>query len=491
MEKINSFLSQFKTYWKSPRENNYVAYKEISAFSVGAMGVKSITSLLGYMGLSSTCLLIASVYGLSPRNIMLLYIITNIIGVLKTPFVSWLVDNTNTKRGKFRPYILWAGIPTLLAIIGLTWCIPIDAPARTKVILIGILFNISSIAQPLYNNALVGVSQVITPNADERTGILTVSEFLGNLGPSIVQFLLPTLAGVFFGSDGMIDIRTYRIFFPIIGVISFSLSLLVMTSTKERVIKPTNVKSEKISIALGLKYIFKNRYFWIVTIAKFFDGFKGGLTMLLPWICAYQLANSSAQGIIQTIVSVGYTPGIVLAPFFIKKLGTRNSAFTSNFLNCLTAIVMLLSFKRGIVFFVISLFLYNFALGPQYIMQTTILSNGFDHQQNRDGVRIEGFSQNFQLMITTIGGIVSTIVFTGIYERNGIVADPVTGLTDYSVLSDAAIRNPIISSIIITVIITSLFAALPYLLYNLTGKDMDKIRLELEEKKRVAEGKKD
>lgn len=487
MDKIKEFLGQFVTYWKKPKDGNYVSYKEIAAFSLGGMGVKSINSLLGYMGLSANCLLIATVYGLSPRDILTLFVITNIIGIIKTPFVSWIVDNTHTKIGKFRPYILWAGLPTLLAIIALTWCIPLDAPAKTKVIAIGILVNIYSISQPLYNNAYMGVSQTITPKADERTGILTISEFLANLGPSIVQFLFPTLAGVFFGNDGMIDIRSYRIFFPIIGVLGFVVGLMVMTSSKERVIEAKTKEKEKISILVGLKYIFKNKYFWIVTTAKFFDGFKGGLSMLLPWICTYQLANSSAQGIIQTIVSVGYTPGIVLAPFFIKWLGTKNAAFGANFLNCVTALVMLFSFKHGIIFFVISLFLYNFAQGPQYIMQTTILSNGYDYQQNRDGIRIEGFAQNFQNMICTLGGILSTSVFTFIYEKNGLIADEVTGLTDYDVLKNADIRNPIITAVIITVIITSFFAAVPYLLYNLKNEDMDRIREELEAKKQLAE----
>lgn len=482
-KKIAGLLNGFKSYWKTPKDGNYVSYKEVAAFSVGGMGVKSIGSLMGYIALAPTCLLIASVYGLSPRDIMLLYIITNIIGVLKTPFVSMLVDNTNTKRGKFRPYILWAGIPSVLSIIALTWFIPLEASASVKILLIGIFINIMSIAQPLYNNAYMGISQVITPNSGERTGILGVSEFLANLGPSIIQFLLPTLAGLFFGKDGMIDIRTYRVFFPILALLSFTLGLLVMTNTKERVIPTKDAVKDRISFSDGIKYLARNRCFWIVTISKFFDGFKGGLSMLLAWICTYQLQNSSMQGVVQTIVSVGYTPGIVLAPFFIKKFGTRNSSFGANILNCITAFIMLLSFKRGIVFFVISLFLYNFAQGPQYIMQTTILSNGFDYQQNRDSVRIEGFAQNFQLMISTLGGIVSTIVFTIIYEHNGLVADAVTGLTDYSVLSDAAIRDPIITSIIVVVMVAGLAAALPYLFYNLTDKDMTRIRCELEAKK--------
>lgn len=487
IKKIYSLVSNIKTYWKNPKPNNYVGNSEIAAFSVGGMGVKSVSSLLGYLQLAPTCLLIASVYGLSPRHIMILFIITNIVGVIKTPFVSMLVDNTHTKMGKFRPYLLWAGIPTVVSIIVLSWGIPLNASPTIKIVLIGIFINLLSIAQPLYNNAYMGISQTITPNSGERTNILGFSEFLGNLGPSIVQFLLPTLAGLFFGKDGMLDIRTYRIFLPLFGILGFVLGLVVMTKTRERVIVAEDSVKERISFRDGFKYICKNRYFWIVTVSKFFDGFKGVLTLLLAWVCTYQLQNSSMQGIVQTVVSIGFTPGIILAPFIIKKLGSKYGAFTAHFLNCAAALVMLFTFKQGFVFFAISLFLYNFALGPQYIMQTSILSDGFDYQQNRDGIRIEGFSQNFQLMISTIGGIVSTIVFTFIYESNGLVADATTGLTDYGVLTQASIREPIISSVIIVVIVASFLSAVPYLFCNLTRGDMDNIRKNLEKKKFLKE----
>lgn len=485
-QQIRNLALTLRTYWERPRKNEYVNYREVSSFCLGAMGVKSVNSMLSFIQLAPTCLLVASVYGLSPRDIMILFVITNIIGIIKTPFVSMLVDNTHTRIGKFRPYLLWAGIPTVISVVALTWFIPLDASPTVKIILIGIFFNVLSIAQPLYNNAYMGISQVITPNAQERTNILSVSEFLGNLGPSITAFIIPTLAGLFFGKDGMLDIRAYRILLPACALIGFFLGLLVMYNTKERVIRPKE-EVERIRFLDGLRQISRNRYFWIVTISKFFDGFKGVLTLLLTWVCAYQIQNTGIQGVVSSIVSIGFTPGILLAPLLMKKLGAKNAAFTSHILNCAAALVMLFTFRQGFVFFVLSLFLYNFAMGPQYIMQTSILSNGFDYQQERAGIRIEGFAQNFMLMITTLGTILSTVVFTMIYESNGLVADPVTGLTDYTVLTDAAIREPIISSVIIVVMIASFLSAVPYLFCNLKASDMERIRRSLEKKKFLAE----
>lgn len=130
--KVQNGLLVVRRYWMRPKAGDEVAYKEIAAFSAGSMGMKSFGSLLNYMQMSATCLLTASVYGLSPRALMWLFVITNIVGVIKTPFISMLVDNTNTPIGKFRPYVIWAGIPAVISVIGLTWFVPTDGDMTTK-----------------------------------------------------------------------------------------------------------------------------------------------------------------------------------------------------------------------------------------------------------------------------------------------------------------------------------------------------------------------
>ncbi len=486
MGKLSNAMYDIRSFWEKPRKHEYVSYKEVFYFSVGGMGIKSLGSILSYMTLASTCMLFGAVYGLSPRHFVILTIITNIISIIKTPFVSMIVDNTHTKIGKFRPYLLWAGIPTVIGLIGLAY-IPLDASPLVKTVLVGILINLVTITQPVYNNSYMGISQIITPNSQERTRILSISELLANLGPSIIQFLLPTLAGLFFGKDCMENIMTYRIFVPIFAISGFLLGLLCMYNTRERVLE-SRQSENKISFFKGMKELGKNRYFWIVSISKFFDGFKGGISVLLAWVCTYQLGNSSVLGIVQTIVSVGFTPGIILAPLLMKKMGRKNAAFFTHFLNCVMALLMFFTFKKGFAFYVIATFLYNFAQGPQYVIQTSILSDGLDYHQDKYGTRLEGFAQNFMLMITTIGTIMSTVVFSFIYEHFGLVANPETGLTDYSILKEASVREPIIEWVVIVVMIAGGLAALPYLFCNLKAKDMVEIRERLEYKKFVQAG---
>ena len=503
-EKMQKGFLTLRKYWSRPQKGQFVAYKEIAGFSIGGMGVKSFASLLAFMNLAATCMFTAIVYGLSPNEIMILFLITNVgVGILKTPIISWLQDKTNTPIGKFRPYLIWAGIPCVLAVIGLTWLVPIpgwilpaDQPNKALTMtMLCIFINIFIIAQQLINNAYMGISQTISPLSSERTKIMGFSEFLGNLGPSIIQAALP-ICGLCFATkeNAMTNVWTYRVFMPIFAIIGFGLGLLVLYTSKERTtntdsmenIKTKNTKENKLSFFTSLKLLSKNKEFWLVTISKFFDGFKGWLTLLLPWICAFQLRDTAIQGVVQTIVSFGFTPGIILAPLLIKWLGSRGSGVIFHALNAVAALLMLFTYKSGVVVMLICLFLYNFALGPQYIIQNTIMSDGFDFQQDRDNVRLEGFAQNFQLMISTLGTVASTLAFTIICNKYN-VGTVTNAQADYSMLIDPAIRNPFYGELILLVVIASFFAAIPFIFTTLNRNKMTIIRENLDRKKVIAD----
>lgn len=503
-EKIQKGFLTLRKYWSRPQKGQYVAYKEIAGFSIGGMGVKSFASLVSFMNLAATVMFTAVVYGLSPNEIMILFLITNVgVGVLKTPIISWLQDKTNTPIGKFRPYLIWAGIPCVLAVIGVTWLVPIPGwilPAgqpnkALTMTMLCIFLNILIIAQQLLNNAYMGISQTISPLSSERTKIMGFSEFLGNLGPSIIQAALP-ICGLCFttAEHAMTNVWTYRVFMPIFAIVGFGLGLIVLYTSKERTtdtdsmenIKAKETKENKLSFFTSLKLLSKNKEFWLVTISKFFDGFKGWLTLLLPWICLYQLQNTAIQGVVQTIVSFGFTPGIILAPLLIKWLGSRGSGVIFHALNAAAALLMLFTYKSGVVVMLICLFLYNFALGPQYIIQNTIMSDGFDFQQDRDNVRLEGFAQNFQLMISTLGTVASTLAFTIICNKYNVGA-VTNGEADYSMLVDPVIRNPFYGELIFLVVIASFLAAIPFIFVTLNRNKMTVIRENLDRKKVIAD----
>ncbi|MFI3228737.1 MAG: MFS transporter [Bacillota bacterium] len=468
------FCKDFINHWKVPADGNEVSNQEMMSFAGGGVGVKTVLNVIGtQIQMVATTLLFSSIYGLSPTYILYLFIFSSIIGILKTPFTSWLIDNTNTKMGKFRPYLFWAGIPCIIGVIGVTWLVPVNGTALQQVIVIAIFYSIACVGQQLYETAYIGLSQVITPNTGERSKILTVSEVLANLGPSLVAIILPALATLIWGANALaVSLTPYRVLLPVFALAGWGLGLVVMFNTKERTIVVKQAVN-KVKFSEGVKIISKNRNFILLCIARFFNLVRSIIGLLLPWICAYQLQETAYQGLFSTIVSFGFTPGMLIAPLIIKKLGVKKGQALFYGINVITAFAMLLTFQYSLIFFVLFLFLYNFGSGPIYILQTQATAEVYDELQLQSGKRVEGFAQNVLQMCQLIGMVGIQLALTFIYNAYGLMGED--GSTDYDLLYDATIREPIIKWTIIIAIIGGIVSALATLFLNMSKKQHDEI----------------
>ena len=477
--KLGGAIKSVVKDWNKPSGNNEVPNKEIAAFSFGGIGYKTLTAFGQYIQLAATCALLGSIYNISPNNFAILFVISTIIGIAKTPLVSWIMDNTNTRFGKLRPYIVFAGIPTIIGIIGLCFWVPIDGSTVAKMVSIGIFYNIFLIGQQILLAAYAGLSQVISPHSGERNKILTISEFIANLGPSLLQLLFPTLAALLFG--GQTDITAYRVLFPIFAIVSFALGLLALFFVKERAVI-TKKEKEEVKFIEGLKLVAKNFDFWAVSISRFFKGVKDWVVALVIWIFVYQFKDIEAfQGISTTVITFGATIGMFLSPFIMKKFGNGKSAFAVYLLSAIATGIMAFVFQIHVILFLIPMFIFYIAMGPQYILQTSITADALDEIQLQSGKRIEGFAQNFQAMFETLGGVASMGISLPMYAHYGLG-------DDYSVLYDASVREPIIRWTIIFSTLAALISAIPFLFCKMTNKRHEEIIAELKAREALAEG---
>ena len=480
--KLGTAIKSIVKDWNKPSGNNEVPNKEIAAFSFGGIGFKTLTAFGQYIQLAATVGLLGPVYGIGPNDFAILFVISTIIGIAKTPLVSWLMDNTNTKFGKLRPYIVFAGIPTVIGIIGLCFWVPIDGSKVAKMISIGIFYNIFLIGQQMLLATYAGLSQVISQHSGERNKILTISEFIANLGPSLLQLLFPTLAGLLYGDKATVEIDAYRLLFPIFAIVSLALGLLVLFFTKERAVVAKKEK-EEVKFIEGLKLVSRNYDFWAVTISRFFKGVKDWVVALLTgtWIFVYLFSGTVVyQGIATTVITFGATIGMFLSPFIMKKFGNGKSAFWVYLLSAIATGIMAFVFDLHLLFFLIPMFFFYISMGPQYILQTSITADALDEIQLQSGKRVEGFAQNLQAMFENLGGVASMGISLPMYAYYGLG-------DDYSVLEDEAVRNPIIRWTIIFSTLAALLSAIPFLFCKMTNARHEEIIAQLKAREAAAE----
>ncbi len=466
LEKIKEIPKEIKNHWSTPAEGKYIPYKEFASYSIGGIGVNTINSLFGYVALNANCLLIGSAYGIKPTHLAWLNIIMSIINILKAPIISMMIDNTNSKYGKFRPYLLYTGVPTAILLCVMAF-IPNDINYTAKVAVIGVVYACLMVFQALYAQAFTSLAQVLTPNGEERTGLLSVSMFIYSLGPSIVNMLLPILAGL---TGGMTNFKTYRILFPVFSVVGIILSIITFKGTEEKIVVAKDYVA-KVKFSEGIKQVAKNKYFWLINIHSILSCLKYGIGSILGWYCIYQIKSDAMLGIMNTVIGTASVPLMLLAPLLAKKIGKRNVLIWTNLIRAVFSGLMLVTMDNTVLFFVF-LYLATLMMGGDSVVTTSMTAEIFDYQQWKTGVRLEGFITQLGAMLTTFAGMFTGLIIPYFYEHYGLEKD-------YTVLYDASVRTPIFNILIITTIISCVICVIPILFYDLNEKDHQKIIEEL------------
>lgn len=469
MNKINvsSIVTNIKTHWNKPAEGKYISYKEFTAYSVGGIGVNTVNSLFSYVGLSANCLLLGSAYQIKPMDLAIMSLIISILSLVKTPFISMLIDNTNTKYGKFRPYLIYTGIPTAVLLVVMTF-IPTSINYTLKCVLLTLVYAFLMIFQSLYALAFTSLAQVLTPNSEERTSLLSVSQFIYSLGPSIVNMILPILAGLFDG--GMKGFTAYRVLFPIFSLFGVLLGLVTFKGTKEKIIV-SNDYVAKVKFIDGIREVKNNKYFWILTLHNILGSLKYSIGSILGWYCIYVIKSDTALGLMNTVIGTASVPLMLLAPLLAKKIGKRASLISFNLFRAVFASLMLFTSDNPVLF-LLCLYLATLSIGGEGVITSAITADIFDFQQWKTGKRLEGFITQFNGMLLAGATMGLNLILPWFYEHYGLK-------DNYDVLFDASIRTPIFNIMIIITVISCILAVIPMIFYDMNEKKQGEIIEEL------------
>jgi len=392
-----------------------------------------------------------------------------------------LMDNTKAKHGKFKSFLIWLSIPSIIFIcfipyvplswINITVFYILGERVSQAALFIFLLHVLISFTYPVSLVAYNGLGQTITPNTVERAKVFSFQPIILGLWGSIIGIIFPILATITkqSSSTGQENLLSYRVFFPIFGIISFLLILLVYHNVQERLIVEKDYKP-KVKFWHGLKSLGTNKYLWLVNIGSALTSIKIA-TNIVQWINIYSLKSDYATSITTLLMGNVLIPGMVLTGFLVKKFGKRNLMLASGFTQTVLYIPMILFPSRPYLLLII-IIIQNFALGFATCF-VIMPADALDYQQLKTGERLEGFYGNFnQLMV----GI--TILIAGLIVPL-ILA--VSGMPDGAdVLKINSIRYAVFSNINIFSMIVTFLATLPYLFWDLSEKKHHEIILQLE-----------
>ena len=475
--KINEGLTQVKntasfivtdvtSHWSKPGKGNYVPYKEILNYSIGGMGQNMLIYLLGYMALGVTNTLFASTIGIRPMHLQNMLTVQTILNIVFQIIRGKIVDNTNTRWGRFRPYLAIMGAP--LAILSIIFIfLPFESMAYSQKYMWVFIFAIAiSIGQPLYQTAYTNLGSVISPSTAERSKILAISSLIYSFAPTIYQLFVPIFSNL---TGGFTDIRTYKYIVVPIGVIGVFLSFFAFFGCKERIVSSKHFV-KKVSIIGGCVAVWKNKYWWLRTISTWFNFLEGAYLVLFGWIYIYGTQDMTTYGILQTVLSIASGLSMFATPFFLKWLGNKGILLFHNILNIVFIACMLACYEIPLLYFLF-LWINTFINQLQLVYNPVLNAEVKDSIQWQSGKRVD-YMLEVAALIGTPVTILSGYFLPFIYESYGLTVN-------YDVLYDPNVRNSLFYMLCALSILGAALNLAPYFLYNLSREKHSMVVLAL------------
>ncbi len=250
-------------------------------------------------------------FGLTAAQAGTLFLVVGLIAAAFNPVMGVIADRTNTRFGKFRPWLLWTALP--FGIIGvLTFTTPNLSPSG-KFIYAWTTYLLLRLIYAVNNVPYASLTGVLTGDPDERTSIASWRQIFANLAGFIVQSLaIPMVA--FFGRGN--DARGYQLTMGLLSVLSVLFFVIAFFATKER-IQPD--PQQKTSLARDLSDLFKNGpwvVLFLVTMFYFmaiamrgsvmlpFFKYVAGNAELFSWFNGFGLASLILGVAVSTPISV-------------------------------------------------------------------------------------------------------------------------------------------------------------------------------------------
>ncbi len=506
---IRNAINFIITHWNKPPDGKYIPIKEIVFFCLGGMGIFAVTQMPVFVTLEAG-VYIAAALKVSPNHIAIVAVINMIIGILLAPLRAAIIDNSkNSKYGKFRPFLLWLPIPILLSFLAIGW-IPYLVSKTGNIMamlaLFIIIFNILNFFVALYTLAFTTLPQVISPSPEERTMIMSVGTFFYSLGPSILNFIFPILANVLFAVRatkvvgmnsneiavaGYNVIGTYKILLPILFIVFAGLGYILTFGVKERMVLSQN-KVIRVKFKDGIKQTFENKYFWLYNISQASIAIRAmAIIALTTWAATYIINSVTALGLINTIIGTACVPGMLLAPWLIKKVGKKQIQIWSNLSSSVIALlVMLFAIKpagaegnfavwQGWVM-VAGAYFITLITSVQVVTIPALGAQMYDYQQYKTGNRIEGFLSQFGGIFASITGVLALVLKAVILDNNGVG-------NDYEILRRGDIFSKVLRGLLISSMVGGILCGLPYFFWDLNEKKHNqimsvlKVRVKLED----------
>lgn len=355
----------------------------------------------------------SDVVGLTPIIISTVMLVARILTAFWNPVFGSIAENTHTKWGRYRPYILF-GTP-FLALFSCLMFLNINGSTTLKAIWCTVTYLICSILYTMVNGAETYIPMSMTTVNTERVSLNAVKGIVSNVASVIMSAVtMPML--IFFGGGNSSTSKSYFMVALIFAILSVPCFYICYFSSKEVVSGGSLAQNEKRNV---IAEIFKS--FWetikdrdsgmlILAMILFLTGIFGRLGVMLYYFI-YIVHKPMLMASFSTAMMLGMLVVNFYTPYLLNHFDKKYVGVLSCVLEIICCVIFF--FSKNSLVIVITGFFYG-AFNMVTLVSQGLVGEIIDDRWLRTGVRADGVigsSIGFAAQIgNTIGGAIGIAI---------------------------------------------------------------------------------
>ncbi|WP_434931683.1 glycoside-pentoside-hexuronide (GPH):cation symporter [Shewanella sp. HL-SH5] len=403
------------------------------------------------------------IFGISPAFVGTMFLAVRLIDAITDPLMGALADRTNTKWGKFRPYLLWFALP--FGVISVLAFTTPDLSEDGKMIYAFVTYTALMMVYTAINIPYCALGGVLTADPKERVSVQSYRFVFAMLGGLLVSGL--TLPLVEFLGQGD-QAKGYQLTIAAMSILGVAMFLTCFWGTKERLHPPIDQQS---SFKQDLANLLKNDQWRILSIASVC--LLSGMvlrTSLAIYYVKYFLNMPDSITLFITLGMLGNIFGCMLAEPLAKKV-CKVKAYIS--LQVIAAALCIASYFVTADQTTLA-FIMFIAWGFTFNMATPLLwakmADAVDYGQYKTGVRITGMIYSSIIFFIKLGVAVGGAAAGWLLSGYGYQADTAQTPETLKGILMSFTLFPAIGSILVAVVMSW---------YTLDSAKVDEIHLQL------------
>ena len=488
--------------------NSYIPKKERWAFSIGAMGQGMIYAMMSSY-ISDYYL---NVLQLAPMFVLLLMLLARVWDAINDPLMGIIVDRHTTKRGKMKPYIIYASIP--IGVLTILMYLSPDINKTALAIYSAVVYVLWGMIYTMADVPFWSLPNVMTPNAEERSSTISFGRTLNGIGSAVPEVLFLVIGLILPGILGISDGLEYnKIKYLVMSVCVVVIGLALYTRSyfyvKERVVipdvKPVKGEPSRLSrifkckplmlvILMGVlssgRYMVQAAAVHVARYAFYIGEPLEGMSDAAR-VAAIEASVSTVKTIFHVCAIVGMFGAMLFMPVLMKKFDYKKIVIVT----CLAGFVASI-FTTLIGWFTMNLYICIpfiliscIPLGVLNVITYAMIGDCLDYMELKTGFRDNALGSACQGFVNKLGnalatsGIVVMYMFIGIEPEKMLSSEVIMAATDLAMNQ----RFAMFSLVSIVPGVSLLLCAIPMFFYKISGKEKVAMEEELA-KKRKARG---